>query len=200
MKKSFEHVSKIGLCVGCLIAVAGIVMLFLAPAVLYFPYGYEYRSTCRFGGDFYTEIYGVTKTILDQLNGFSSSVSTGLDYLYTALRAIYYAVSTLIISMGLSIAALSCRKPPKKPEGEHQKLEELLSKNAEVNAQLAEALAALKAPAEQPQEADEQPEEVAEQLVEETAQPEENPVPQEAEVTPNVTDEQPDTAEPDMAE
>ncbi len=193
MKKSFEHVSKIGLCVGCLIAVAGIVMLFLAPAVLYFPYGHEYRSTCRFGGDFYTEIYGVTKTILDQLNGFSSSVSTGLDYLYTALRAIYYAVSALIISMGLSVAALSCRKPPKKPEGEHQKLEELLSKNADVNAQLAEALAALKAPAEKPQEADEQPEE-------EVAQPEETPVPQETEVAPEATDEQPDTAEPDMAE
>lgn len=193
MKKFFEHVSKIGLCVGCLIAVAGIVMLFLAPAVLYFPHSSEYSSSCRFGADFYTEIYSVTKNVLDQLNGFSSSVATGLDYLYTALRAIYYAVSVLIISLGLSVAALSCRMPPKKPEGEHQKLEELLSKNAEVNAQLAEALAALKAPTEQPAEVAEQPEE-------EIVQPEETPVPQEAEVAPEGTDEQPDTAEPDTAE
>ncbi|MDO4838340.1 MAG: hypothetical protein Q4B32_08080 [Clostridia bacterium] len=200
MKKFFEHASKIGLCVGCLIAIAGIVMLFLAPAVLYFPYGHEYRSTCRFGGDFYTEMYGVTKTILDQLNGFSSSVATGLDYLYTALRAIYYAVSALIISIGLSVAALSCRKPPKKPDDEHQKLEELLSKNAEVNTQLAEALAALKAPTEQPHEADEQPAEVAEQPEEETAQPEENPVPQEAASIPEAADEQLDMAEPDTNE
>ncbi len=188
MKKFSDHGSKIGLYVGCLMAVAGIVMLFLAPAVPDFPYSYEYRSTCRFGGDFYTEIYGVTKTILDQLNGFSSSVSTGLDHLYTALRAIYYAVSVLIIGMGLSVAALSCRKPPKKPEEEQQKLEDLLRKNAEVNAQLAEALAALKAPAEQPTE-------VAEQPAEEAVPPEESPALEETEAIPDETENQPDTTE-----
>lgn len=69
-----------------------------------------------FGGDFYTEIYGATDTIVDELDDINSGVATltksvasASDTMANTLaNTIYYPVGMLIIALGIGVVAVSC--------------------------------------------------------------------------------------------
>lgn len=67
-------------------------------------YDIEYLE---FGADFYTEIYGATDTIVDELDDINSGVSQLSKSMSEMANVIYYPVGMVIIAIGLGVVALS---------------------------------------------------------------------------------------------
>jgi len=63
-----------------------------------------------FGADFYTEIYGASDTIADELN----DINGGIEYLSNAIcsviNVIYFSAGIITIALGLATIAVSCIK------------------------------------------------------------------------------------------
>lgn len=60
-----------------------------------------------FGGDFYTEIYKASDTIVDELNSINNGMSVISNSMKSTIKAIYYGSGMVIIAIGLGIVALS---------------------------------------------------------------------------------------------
>ena len=60
-----------------------------------------------FGGDFYTEIYGASVTIVDELNAINNGLSTISASVTPTINAIYYSCGMIIIALGLVVISLS---------------------------------------------------------------------------------------------
>lgn len=68
-------------------------------------YDAEYAA---FGGDFYTEIYGATDTIVDELDDINSGIATLSESIADISNTIYYPIGMMIIALGLGVVAISC--------------------------------------------------------------------------------------------
>ncbi len=163
MKKFTVNGAMIGAIVGLAIIVVGVVMLCNAPASGNFHKSYEYISSYRFGADFYTEIYAVTKGILDQLNGFSEGIAYSFNAVQSALAGIYRAIAWLIICMGAGMSGFFAsklvkeftiggkEKAPVAADAPEEKTEEAAAATAEADMNTAEN--ATEAPTEETSEA-----------------------------------------------
>lgn len=60
-----------------------------------------------FGGDFYTEIYKASDTIVDELNSINNGMSVISNSMKSTIKAIYYGSGMVIIAIGLGITAFS---------------------------------------------------------------------------------------------
>lgn len=60
-----------------------------------------------FGGDFYTEIYKASDTIVDELNSINHGISIVSNSMKSTIKAIYYGSGIVIIAIGFGIVALS---------------------------------------------------------------------------------------------
>ena len=58
-----------------------------------------------FGGDFYTEIYKASDTIVDELNSINHGISIVSNSMKSTIKAIYYGSGMVIIAIGLGITA-----------------------------------------------------------------------------------------------
>ena len=68
-------------------------------------YDAEYAAI---GGDFYTEIYGATDTIVDELDDINSGIATLSESIADISNTIYYPIGMMIIALGLGVVAISC--------------------------------------------------------------------------------------------
>lgn len=82
-------------------------------------------DTAIFGADFYTEIYGASDTIVDELNDINKTVSGMANDINKAmenasnqankqLNAIYFSGGMIVMAMGLGIIAIAMTKLTKK--------------------------------------------------------------------------------------
>lgn len=102
--------SLISLVIGCVIIICGIVVLNHHIDVdTHKPNNYDVDSAA-FGGDFYTEIYNASDTIVDELNEINDGTSVMANSLYEITKSIYYIGGWIIISIGLGTVAFSLLK------------------------------------------------------------------------------------------
>lgn len=100
-----------------LIRLIGIMILFLGVTVVSTESNLEpYNATtfdvdsAMFGGDFYTEIYGATDTIVDELSAINGAAANLSASLVAIPETIYFCSRMVIIAIGLSVIALSFAK------------------------------------------------------------------------------------------
>ena len=67
-----------------------------------------------FGGDFYTEIYGASDIIVDELNDINGGVEVLSESMAVMANVIYYPVGMMIVALGLGVVAVSCGHIKKK--------------------------------------------------------------------------------------
>lgn len=60
-----------------------------------------------FGADFYTEIYGASDTIVDELSDINGGIAVITSSLASTVEAIYYGCGMVVIALGLGIIAIS---------------------------------------------------------------------------------------------
>lgn len=68
-------------------------------------YDAEYTA---FKGDFYTSIYGVTDTIVDELSDINGGIESLSETMVVVIEAIYYISGIMVSSLGLGVIAMSC--------------------------------------------------------------------------------------------
>lgn len=61
-----------------------------------------------FGGDFYTEIYGASDMIVDELNDINRGVEALSESMEVMANAVYYPIGMAIIAIGIGVIAVSC--------------------------------------------------------------------------------------------
>jgi hypothetical protein len=64
-------------------------------------------SYAAFGADFYTEIYGATDTIVDELSDINEGIGSLSESLNTIATVINYAAGMVIIAIGLGVVSVS---------------------------------------------------------------------------------------------
>lgn len=97
----------ISLIIGIVIVILGInVVLHKIEAESYDVKSYDADSAI-FGADFYTEIYGASDIIVDELNDINGGISIITDRMDMVTQAIYYGSGMIIIAIGLGVVAVS---------------------------------------------------------------------------------------------
>lgn len=108
----FENINIrqiLSLIIGVIVIAIGIsVMLHQSEAKIYSANLYDVESAI-FGGDFYTEIYAASDTIVDELNDINNGIEIISAELASVINTIYYASGMIIITVGLAIIANSIR-------------------------------------------------------------------------------------------
>ena len=97
-----------GLDVNLLIIVMGITVMNKGVSIDTYSAKHYDADYAAFGGDFYTEIYGVTDMIVDELNDINSGVEVLSESMATMASVIYYSTGMIIIALGLGVVAVSC--------------------------------------------------------------------------------------------
>ena len=89
---------------------------------IYFPSSYyagNYSATrYTFGADFYTEIYGTSCDVVDELNDINSNLADGLSDISRnialvtacAIKAVFFSSGIITISIGIGVIALALTK------------------------------------------------------------------------------------------
>lgn len=117
--KKFNVMSIISLILGVVIIVMGVSVMNKEVSIDTYSagnYNADYDADyAAFGGDFYTEIYGATDIIVDELNDvvdelddLNGGVEVLSESIGTMANVIYYPVGMLIIAIGLGVVAMSC--------------------------------------------------------------------------------------------
>lgn len=107
-KNKISIMSLISFFFGIVIIIMGIVVMNKDVSIDTYTakdYDVDYAA---FGGDFYTEIYGASDTIVDELNDINSGVAVLSESISAIANVIYYPIGMMIIAIGLSVIALSC--------------------------------------------------------------------------------------------
>ena len=60
-----------------------------------------------FGGDFYTEIYGASDMIIDELDDINGGLEIISESMETIANSIYYPIGMMIIAFGIGVIAIS---------------------------------------------------------------------------------------------
>lgn len=68
-------------------------------------YDVDYAS---FGADFYTEIYGASDIIVDELNDINGGIKVLSEAMAIMANVIYYPIGMMIVALGLGVIAVSC--------------------------------------------------------------------------------------------
>lgn len=112
--KSKKGMSIVSLIIGIIILVLGIVVVTKkVESPTYSANGYDVQSA-KFGADFYTEIYGASDTIVDELNDINEGMECVSDIAVEIGNAIYFSAGMIIIALGLATIAFSISNMKKK--------------------------------------------------------------------------------------
>ena len=98
----------VSLIIGAVIIIMGIVVMNKEVSMEEHSAGYYNADYAAFGGDFYTEIYGATDIIVDELNDINGGIEVISQSVASAANVIYYPIGMMIIAIGLSVVAISC--------------------------------------------------------------------------------------------
>lgn len=71
-------------------------------------------DSAKFGADFYTEIYGASDTIVDELSAINGGLAALSVSTNTITNTLYYSSGIVVISIGLAVIAISLPKLVKK--------------------------------------------------------------------------------------
>ena len=100
--------SIISMLIGVAIIIMGVsVMNKKANINTYTAINYDVDSV-TFGGDFYTEIYGASDVIVDELSDINSGIDILSDSACEVSNVIYSSFGMLIVVIGFSVIAISC--------------------------------------------------------------------------------------------
>ena len=106
--KRLNLVSIFSLFLGVLIVIMGIVVMNKEVGVDTYTAKHYSVDSAAFGGDFYTEIYGATDIIVDELNDINSGVEVLSESMITMGNLICYSVGMMMIALGFAVVAISC--------------------------------------------------------------------------------------------
>lgn len=107
-KKKVNVISILPLLLGIVIIVMGITVMNKGVSIDTYSAKHYDADYAAFGGDFYTEIYGVTDMIVDELNDINSGVEVLSESMATMASVIYYSTGMIIIALDLGVVAVSC--------------------------------------------------------------------------------------------
>lgn len=103
-------------------------------------------SDYSFGADFYTEMYGITYDVLNQLNGMSAGNTQNLSVLnnniVSGMKNVYDIGCLLVMAIGAGIAALSASRLCAYVPDERGDEKALLRKALKIDAKIAQLLEA----------------------------------------------------------
>lgn len=106
-KKKFNVMSIFSFLIGVVIVIMGITVMNKDVNIYTYyanPYNADYAA---FGGDFYTEIYGVCDIIVDELDDINGGIEALSKSMETMANVIYYPIGMMIIALGLGVLAIS---------------------------------------------------------------------------------------------
>lgn len=97
----------ISLIIGVIVIIIGVILLSHKSNVeIYDARTYDVDKS-EFGADFYTEIYGASDTIVDELSDINGGIAAITSSLASMTEAIYYGCGMVVIAIGLGIIAIS---------------------------------------------------------------------------------------------
>ena len=94
--------------IGMIILVMGIWVAKIEPEIDTYVAEQFNVDYATFGADFYTEIYGASDIIADELNAINGGIESLSASISTFANIIYFSTGMLIIAIGLGTIALSC--------------------------------------------------------------------------------------------
>lgn len=106
--KKFNVMSIISLLLGVVIIIMGITVMNKEVSLDTYTAKHYDVDYVAFGGDFYTEIYGASDMIVDELNDINGGVEVLSESMVAMANVIYYPVGMMIIALGLGVVAVSC--------------------------------------------------------------------------------------------
>lgn len=98
----------VSLAIGIIILIMGFTVVSKKTAISTHNAFYHDVPSAAFGADFYTEIYGATDKIADELNDINRGVEVLSNSLNDIAKVIYFSAGMLIIAVGLGTIAFSC--------------------------------------------------------------------------------------------
>lgn len=106
--KKFNVMPIISLLLGVVIIIMGITVMNKEVSIdTYIAKHYD-ADYAAFGGDFYTEIYGASDIIVDELNDINGGIEVLSESIAALANVIYYPIGMMIIALGLGVVAVSC--------------------------------------------------------------------------------------------
>ncbi len=106
--KKFNLMSIISLLLGVVIIIMGITVMNKKVSIDTYSAKHYDADYAAFGADFYTEIYGASDIIVDELNDINGGVEVLSESMADMANVIYYPVGMMIIALGLGVIAVSC--------------------------------------------------------------------------------------------
>ena len=107
-KKKINYMSIISLVLGAIIIIMGISVMNKEIDIESHNasnYDVDYAA---FGGDFYTEIYGASDVIVDELDEINNGIELLSESIETVANVVYYPIGMLMVSLGIGVIAISC--------------------------------------------------------------------------------------------
>lgn len=106
--KKFNVMSIISLLLGVVIIIMGFSVMNKEISIDTYNAKHYDADYAAFGGDFYTEIYGASDIIVDELNDINGGVEVLSESIAALANVIYYPIGMMIIALGLGVVAVSC--------------------------------------------------------------------------------------------
>lgn len=106
--KKFNVMSIISLLLGVVIIIMGITVMNKEVSIDTYNAKHYDADYAAFGGDFYTEIYGASDIIVDELNDINGGVEVLSESIAALANVVYYPIGMMIIALGLGVVAVSC--------------------------------------------------------------------------------------------
>lgn len=104
----FNVMSVVALFLGVVIIVMGVIVMNKEVSLDTYSAMHYDADYAAFGGDFYTEIYGASDIIVDELNDINGGIAFLSESMAVMANVIYYPVGMLIIALGIGVVATAC--------------------------------------------------------------------------------------------
>ena len=107
-KKKVNVRSIVSLVLGIVIIIMGVLVMNKEVSVDTYTAKHYDAEYVAFGGDFYTEIYGASDIIVDELSDINGGIGLLSESMAVVANSIYYPIGMMIIALGLGVVAISC--------------------------------------------------------------------------------------------
>lgn len=107
LAKKFNIMSIISLLLGVVIIIMGITVMNKEVSIDTYSAKHYDADYAIFGADFYSEIYGASDIIVDELNDINGGVEVLSESMAVVANVTYYPVGMLIVALGLGVIAIS---------------------------------------------------------------------------------------------
>lgn len=103
----FNVMPTISLFLGIVVIVMGMVVMKKQVNIDTYTAKHYDAEYAAFGADFYTEIYGASDIIVDELNDINGGVALLSESMVSVANIIYYPIGMLIIAVGIGVISVS---------------------------------------------------------------------------------------------